>query len=218
MKKAGSRMAPRLFLTVCGGLALCISAQAGTILTENFNELATQLSATSVGVFTAIGGTNVDIVGDPAFPGLCVAPEGNQCVDMGGTGGNNVGILQSAPITLLPGFNYFLSFDLIGSQRILPGNPITTSTTVTFGSFNRTFVLAATDITAGVVSNALISVSSPTVTNLTFTNNGSTNNNVGALLDNVTIAVTTPEPSFVMLMGPALLGLGLLRRRLVARR
>jgi hypothetical protein len=218
MKRTGSRMAPRLFLTVCAGLALCISAQAGIILTENFNELTTQLGATSVGVFTAIGGTNVDIVGFPAFS-LCVAPEGNQCVDMGGNGGNNpVGILQSAPITLLPGFNYFLSFDLIGSQRILPGNPITTSTTVTFGSFNRTFVLPATDITAGVVSNALITVSSPSVTNLTFTNNGSSNNNVGALLDNVTIAVTVPEPSYVMLMGPALLGLGLLRRRLVARR
>jgi hypothetical protein len=35
-------------------------------------------------------------------------------------------------------------------------------------------------------------------------------NNVGALLDNVTInaAVATPEPSYVMLTGPALLGLG----------
>jgi hypothetical protein len=210
---------PRLFLTVCAGLALCVSSQANTILNENFNELATQVSATSVGAFTAIGGTNVDIVGFPDFPGLCVAPEGNQCVDLGGTGGNNLGILQSAPITLLPGFNYLLSFDLIGSQR-LAGNPITTSTTVTFGSFNQTFVLLSANVTAGVVSNALITVNSPTVTHLTFTNNGSTNNDVGALLDNVTItaAAAIPEPSSVMLMGPALLGLGLLRRRLVARR
>ena len=81
---------------------------------------------------------------------------------------------------------------------------------MTFGSFNQTFVLPATNITAGVVSNALITVNSPTVTHLTFTNNGSLNNNVGALLDNVTInaAVATPEPSYVMLTGPALLGLG----------
>ena len=59
------------------GLVACIfcalpAVQAATILSENFNELTDALSATSVGAFQAIGGTNVDIVGPGnGFAALC---------------------------------------------------------------------------------------------------------------------------------------------------
>lgn len=168
-----------------------LSGWAGTILlSENFNELTPQLGVTSAGAFQTINGTNVDIVGGSLFGYLCVSPESGSCIDLDGTGGNPQGVLQStSAITLLPGQTYDLSFDLIGSQR---GN--TTSTTVSFGSYDQTFVLASGDDTSGIVTNAAITVSSPTTAFLTFTSN--TPGQQGALLDDVTITggATVPEP------------------------
>lgn len=210
-------------LGLVGCFACALPAlQAATILSENFDELTDQLGATSVGAFQTIGGTNVDIVGPGnGFGGLCVTPESDSCIDMDGTGGNPQGILQTvSALTLMPGINYFLSFDLIGSQR---GN--TASTTVTLGTsgcsgasclYNQTFSLASGDDTDGIVSDVLVTVSAPTTAFLTFTSN--TPGEEGDLLDNVlvtTSAVTgAPEPSGMILMGSALIGLSLLARRL----
>ncbi|HEV2382085.1 MAG TPA: hypothetical protein VG206_20135 [Terriglobia bacterium] len=188
----------------CVLLLTPLFCSAGTILlTENFNELTPQLGATSAGPFQTIGGTNVDIVGGSLYGYLCVSPESGNCIDMDGTGGNPQGVLQSvSAITLLPGQTYFLSFDLIGSQR---GN--TTSTTVTFGSYDQTFVLASGDDTSGIVTNAAINVGSPTSAFLTFTSN--TPGQQGALLDDVTVTAgaTTPEPQTwtLLLLGTLLL-------------
>ena len=209
------------------GLVGCIfcalpAAQAATILSENFNELTDQLTAISVGAFQAIGGTNVDIVGPGnGFASLCATPESGSCIDMDGTGGNSQGILQTvSALTLMPGINYFLSFDLIGSQR---GN--TAQTTVTLGTsgcsgagclYDQAFNLTSGDDTDGIVSNTLVTVSAPTTAFLTFTSN--TSGEQGNLLDNVLIttsAVTgAPEPSGMILMGSALIGLSLIARRL----
>jgi len=198
------------------------AAPAATVLSENFNELTPMLSATSVGAFNAIDGTNVDIVGGALFGSLCVSPEANTCVDMDGSNGNPQGILQTASAIILnPGTNYFLSFDLIGSER---GN--TASTTVTLGTsgctgagclYNQTFTLGSSDTTSGIVTNAPITVTSPTTVYLTFTSN--TPGDEGDVLDNVLITSSAvvgivPEPSSMVLMGFALLGVGLLGRRL----
>ena len=196
--------------------ALCIfpasAYSATTLLSENFNELTPALTVTSVGAFSAIGGTNVDIVGGALFGSLCVSPASGNCVDMDGSNGNSQGILQSnSSFSLSPGTNYFLSFDLLGSSR---GN--TASTTVTFGPYSQTFVLASDDVTSGVVSNLLITVPTSTVTNLTFTSN--TPGNVGNILDNVLITSSassaTPEPSSFVLLGLGLLSFFALTRRL----
>lgn len=199
------------FLMVPALLGSSISIQAATILTENFNALTPQLTATSAGAFSTTGGTNIDIVGGSLFGTLCVAPAAGNCIDLDGTGGLSQGILQTtAAITLSPGVSYFLSFDLLGS-----GRSVTTSTTVMFGLYSQTFTLASADVTSGIVANQLVTVPSDTVTNLTFRSN--TAGNVGAVLDNVVISTeptASPEPSTATLIGGVLLGLGLLGRPL----
>jgi hypothetical protein len=184
-----------LFFALVLSLA-CFAAPAfgQTVLSENFDELTPQLGVTSAGAFSAINGTNVDIVGGSLFGGLCVVPTSGNCIDMDGTGGNPQGQLQSNQ-----GFTvgkYLLSFDLIGDQR---GS--TASATVTFGNYDQTFTLASGDDTGGIVINEAVTVSgSPS--KLLFVSN--TPGEVGLLLDNVKISVT-PEPATGGLM---LLGIG----------
>lgn len=206
-------MQRKLWIAVASALAALPAASfAGTtLLNENFNELTPMLTATSVGEFSAIGGTNVDIVGGALFGSLCVAPESGNCIDLDGSNGNPQGILRSnSAFSLVPGVNYYLSFDLIGSQRGL-----TTSATVTFGSYDKVFTLVSGDVTSGVVSDQLITVSAPTTAYLTFASN--TPGNVGTLLDNVVLssapATSVPEPATLGLLGLGFAGLGFRRRR-----
>jgi hypothetical protein len=88
--------------TLC---VLTVSLHASPILTENFDELTPGLSLTSAGVFTAIGGTNIDVVGGGLFGGLCVAPESGNCVDMEARVAKILGILSLRLHWILrPGF------------------------------------------------------------------------------------------------------------------
>ena len=200
---------------VLSALVLCampVSVHASTILNENFDELSAALGVSSVGAFHAIDGTNVDIVGPGnGFGALCASPESGNCVDLDGTGGNPQGILQTVnSITLMPGVNYLLSFDLVGS-----GRGVATSTSVAFGPYSHTFVLSSGDVSSGIVTNQLVTVSTTTVANLTFTSN--TPGEAGPLLDNVlitTAAASLPEPSGAILLGSGLMiCLALARKR-----
>jgi len=59
----------RYFPLSCMATLLFVRAAAANsvILQENFNELTPRLTVTAVGSFSAVGGTNVDIVGGSAL-------------------------------------------------------------------------------------------------------------------------------------------------------
>jgi PEP-CTERM motif len=207
-----------VYLFVLAGSFTGTSLYATTILSENFDELTPQLTVFSAGQLHTINGTNVDIIGGGLFGGLVVPPESGNVVDLGGSGGNSIGQLQSAAITLNPG-TYSLSFDLVGSQR-----GVTTTTGVTLAPasgpalYSHDFTLASNDDASGIVNGATFTVSgSPETVLLTFSLLGGTVN-IGSLLDNVSIvsAATTspiPEPSSLLLLGSGLAALaGLVRR------
>jgi PEP-CTERM motif-containing protein len=185
------------------GSLLC---HAGTILSENFDELTPKEQVTMAGAFQAIVG-NVDILGGSPFGYLCHTPESVNCIDLDGS---TRGVLQSINSFMLePGINYYLSFDLIGSQR-----GVATSTTVSFGPYNQTFALGSDDFSSGIVLNALVTVNTPAQAYLTFASN--TDGWIGAVLDNVSITEqtsATPEPGTLVLISSGMLALFGIRKR-----
>lgn len=179
----------------------CLS-QAGIVFSDDFNANgALGLNDTPAG-WTVTSGT-VDVVGGAGgWGGLC-ASGGVVCIDLDGST-NQAGIL-SRSFAATAGTVYTATFDLAGNQR--GGSD---SLLVNFGTASQTFNLA---------SNAAWNTYS-----LSFTATGNTNydlsfhnaggDNIGIVLDNVSVtAVPEPETYAMLLAGLGLMGTIVRRRK-----
>ncbi|MGH7748392.1 MAG: PEPxxWA-CTERM sorting domain-containing protein, partial [Candidatus Dormibacteria bacterium] len=149
---------------------------------------------------------STDLIG-PGFFDLCGAGNGN-CVDLDGSTGSGhdpAGQLQSVA-SFAPG-TYTVHFDLGGNQRGTPSE----STTVSLGSFSTTLTPASNTEPMTLHS---FTFTTATGGNLVFTENGPSDQ-IGNLLDNVSLATGVPEPATwaFMIAGFGLAGFGLRRAR-----
>jgi hypothetical protein len=221
-------------------LAAGTPASAATLFTENFNGQTPALSAT-LSQFAVTG--SVDVVA-PINPfGITVAaPASGNVLDINGTGASGL-ITTLASFAFNAGDVIALSFDLGGSQRNGLGDIFNTSflfggntgysglsgtglfsglsgSAATSNLSNSIFVSGATPFTSSSISFIAQNAGS-----LRFSFSSPSDDNIGPLLDNISLEVTpgttpsafspNPEPATwaTMLLGFGLIGVAMRRSR-----
>jgi len=200
-------------------IALIIALSMGPTLTQaavfsdNFNSYNTVLDWNPqngwyyglVGTETTHG--DVDVIGSIPSPYYDLVPGNGNYIDLDGSAGGQVVALNHA-ISLIGGQTYTLSFDLAGNHRDNNEDFVTAH----FGDAFATFGIHS-DWTFG--NHALnFTPDSDGLYSFGFVDSNTfKNNNVGALLDNVSVtAVPEPETYALLLGGLALIGFSARRR------
>jgi hypothetical protein len=197
-----------LVSALCGVLVFGLVGQshATVIFSDNFNTEnggIGQLNYNAFANWSASNGT-VDLIGNPGF--FDFFSSNGLYVDLDGTS-FQAGTFTSIGIPVTRG-NYILSFLLAGSQR---GDVNTVQVNVSGGLASSSYTLASNvPLTLETMS---FTVLAPTTINLSFHNEGSSNN-IGLILDNVSLdRVSTAVPdsgSTTVLLGIAIIGLCLM--------
>jgi hypothetical protein len=181
-------------------------AHAVPIFSDNFDSYGTTLNwAPPVSSGWAITNGTVDLVPNNSYNNiLCMGNAGN-CVDLDGSSFRSG--LFSHGVNLTGGQTYNLTFNLAGNMRGYPGNSVAVAfgtSTMNIGPLNSSASYSLYTLAFTPTSNGIF--------NFSFQDNSS--NNVGAVLDNVTVeavapAVVTPVPE-PSTYGMMLAGLGLM--------
>ncbi len=192
------------------------TASAGVIFSEDF-EGGLGRNVISAGlidgtVFEVVSG-NVDHIKDdssPANPYAVMCGAGGSCIDT--TGSRSRGEIRSiVEINFLPGY-YYLSFSLQGWKDF---NNLTASANIQVilpGLVDQVFSRNGAQGPYGIERIEFF-VDAPQNLKLTFRDLGGSAGYAGAILDDVEIGTSTPEPSSMLLILPALGVLAALRRR-----
>lgn len=184
-------------LAIAGLLASGL-AQAAPIFNDDFDANGLGLNAVPAG-WTVSGGT-VDIIGSPGFYDLI--PGSGRYIDLDGST-KSAGLLSTS-FSLAAGTTYLAEFDLAGNHR----ESTYESVTVNFGTASLT---ASLPIETGWTAYTLYFTPSASGSySLSFQNAGG--DNIGMLLDNVSIAAV-PEPGTLAMLLSGLGMIGLIARR-----
>ena len=190
-------------LLASGVLALSVvavapEANAAVVFLDNFNSYDYQLNwAPPSSVWTVSSGS-VDLIGEtPSGTNFDFFPGNGGYVDLDGSSGS-AGTLETTA-TFGPG-RYTLSFDLGGNAR----GDVDKTTTITLGDWTTSLTLPS----GSPYQLYTFSFTTTTKGQLSFGDNGAGNQNIGNILDNVTLSTVVPEPSTWAMMALGFAGLG----------
>ena len=171
-------------VALLAGLGGAQVANAGVVFSDNFDSYAYALNWTPPANWTAPGPGTVDLIGETTTGTFFDFYPGNGgYVDLDGS--NNLpGTLQT--IASFGAGTYTLSFDLGGNAN----GDVAKTTTITLGDFSQSITLD---------SGAPLALHSYTFTTtggqLSFADLPGGNQNIGNILDDVTLSTAVPEPA-----------------------
>jgi hypothetical protein len=189
-------------LLACGVLAasavtVATAADATVVFSDNFNSYAYQLNWVPPSVLWTVPSGSVDLVGETtSVTGFDFDPGHGGFVDLDGST-QAAGTLESAPI--FAAGSYTLSFDLGGNTR----GDVAKTTTISLGNWSTTLTLAS-DSPYKLYTYTFTTAGG----HLEFADNAAGNQNVGNILDNVSLATAIPEVSTWGMMFLGFAGLG----------
>lgn len=180
---------------------LSVPVQAAVIFSDYFDGYAVAYNANAFGGNWTVSNGSVDVVGPGYFDFF---PGNGNYIDLDGSTGD-AGVFTSKTLNLNAG-TYTFEFVLSGSTRWDEPNTVD----VSFGSYNETFTLAYNVPITKFTKT--VNFASDTATSIVFKNSG--NDNMGALLFNVTVASAVPEAETgaMILAGLGIIG-SIVRRR-----
>jgi hypothetical protein len=212
-----TRTFPRI---ACGGVSsvkklfiflplLALSANAAIVMSDNFNgNLSTQTNTPPSGWSQSNGSVDILLNGYLGLP--CRGGTG-ACIDLDGSTGNAGDLAFNTTFLLTAGNTYTLTYWLAGSQR---GDSNTVTVSLGGASQQHTLISSTPYTQFSLVVNPLVNVNGAQIV---FSHEGT--DNLGLLLDDVSLDETTPttsavpEPSSAALLAGGFAALAFLRRR-----